>query len=109
MHFLFRSGQFLLSAPAGAGRLSGSGAGAVVSAAGEALLLGREGGLPGGSGKTGDVSRAGYRAIYTHPLPPFTDLSALACQLREAMPVLPLGGWRKKGEGEFYVEYYENN
>ena len=85
----------------GAGRLSSSGAGAVVSAAGEALLPGRTGGVPGGSGKTGGVSRAGYRAICTHSLPPFTDLSALACQLREAMPVPPLGGWRKKGAVDF--------
>ena len=91
------------------GRLSGSGAGAVVSAAGEALLPGRDGGLPGGSGKTGGVSRAGYRAICTHPLPPFTDLSALACQLRGAMPVLPLGWVEEKGGRGFYVEHYENN
>ena len=108
MYFLSRSGQFLLLAPAGWGRLSSAGAGAVVSAAGEALLPGRDGGLPGGSGKTGGVSRAGYRAIYTHPLPPFTDLFALACHLRGAMPVLPLGVV-EKGGGGFYVEHYENN
>ena len=93
----------------GAGRFSSSGAGAVVSAAGEALLPGRDGGLPGGSGKTGGVSRAGYRAIYPHPLPPFTDFSALVCQLREAIPMLPLGGMAEKGGGGFYVIHYENN
>lgn len=48
------------------------------------------------------VSLAQGIGLYAHtPSPPFTDLSALAYQLREAMPVLPLGGWRKKGAGDF--------
>ena len=48
------------------GRFSSSGAGAVVSAAGEALLPGRDGGLPGGSGKTGGARSITYR-LYTDP------------------------------------------
>nr|DAU27113.1 MAG TPA: hypothetical protein [Bacteriophage sp.] len=35
--------------------------------------------------------------MHTSPLP----LQELSCQLRGAMPVLPLGGWRKKGAGDF--------
>lgn len=103
---LTRSGAIPIGCPGWLDRLSNSGAGAVVSAAGEALLPVREGGLPGGSRKTGGVSRAGYRAdIPTSPLP----LQELSCQLREAMPVLPLGGVAEKGGGGFYVEHYENN
>nr|DAF89999.1 MAG TPA: hypothetical protein [Myoviridae sp. ctBCv9] len=42
--------------------------------------------------------------MHTSPLP----LQELSCQLREAMPVLPLGV-AEKGGGGFYVEHYENN
>lgn len=90
----------------GWGRFSSSGAGAVVSAAGEALLPGRDGGPPGGSGKTGGVSRAGYRAdIHTSPLPP-----PRTCKTSAASHVsAPSGGVAEKGGRGFYVEHYENN
>lgn len=87
------------------GRLSSSGAGAVVSAAGEALLPGRDGGVPGGSGKTGGVFRAGYRAIYPHPLSLSKNLQCSCGRLCRGS----LWGVAEKGGGGFYVEHYENN
>ena len=88
------------------GRLSSPGAGAVVSAAGEALLLGRDGGVPGGSGKTGGVSHAGYRAIYTHPLSPSKNLYVSCGKLCQCSL---WGVVAEKGGGGFYVEHHENN
>ena len=89
--------------------MSSSGAGAVVSAAGEALLPGREGELPGGSGKTGGVSSPWYRAIYPHPLLPFHRPLYTGMSAAGSYANAPSGGVAEKGGGGFYVKHYENN
>lgn len=87
------------------GRLRSSGAGAVVSAAGEALLLGREGVYQGVAEKQG-VSLAQGIGLYTHiPSPPPRTCSTSAGSYAGA----PYGGVAEKGGGGFYVEHYENN
>lgn len=60
------------------------------------------GGIPGGSGKTGGVSRARYRTYSTHPLPPFQEISryTLAAWQRGRERV-PQGGSGKSGGGIF--------
>jgi hypothetical protein len=91
----------------GRGRLSSSGAGAVVSAAGEALLPGMGRGVYQGVAEKQGVSLArGIGLIYTHPLSPSKDLQCSCGKLcRHSLWV----GGAEKGGGGFYVEHYENN
>ena len=88
------------------GRLSSSGAGAVVSAAGEALLPGRWRGVYQGVAEKQGVSLAQGIGLYTHiPSPP-----PRTCILPAGSYAGAPSGWgvAEKGGGGFYVEHYEN-
>lgn len=101
--------QFLLAAPAGWGRLSSAGAGAVVSAAGEALLPGRTGGVPGGVAEKQGVSLARGIGLYA-PIPSPLSQTSLHWHV-SCGELCRCSSWgvAEKGGGGFYVEHYENN
>ena len=90
---------------AGAGRLSSPGAGAVASAAGGALLPGREGVYQGVAEKQG-VSLARGIGLYTHLPSPLSENRRGGVW---GSVGVPSGGVAEKGGGGFYVEHYENN
>lgn len=82
----------------GRGRLSSSGAGAVVSAAGEALLPGMGRGVYYGVAEKQGVSLArGIGLIYTHPLSPSKNLQCSCGKL--CRHSLWVGGGGKRGWG----------
>ena len=87
--------------------MSSSGAGAVVSAAGEALLPGMGRGVYQGVAEKQGVSLARGIGLYTHIPSPLPRTCSVAAGSYAGAP----SGWgvAEKGGGGFYVEHYENN